>query len=119
MTNRLLDLAIFLMGGFVGMILPPAIQGALTVLVLLAVLAVLVYLCGRRMALFARALARPARRLLAPLPARRRPPLTTPARRRLLAWLAWRHPHLHTGSPSPGRRRHEPDPPLPLATPPP
>jgi len=119
MRNRLLDLAFFLLGGFVGMIPLPVAQEAASFLLVLALLAVLSHLCGRALALFTRALARPARRLLALTPDRPSPLLTTPARRRLIAWLAWRRPHLHTGSPSPGRRRHEHDVPLPLATPPP
>lgn len=119
MRRLLGDLAVFLLGGLVGMILPPVAQEAAAFLVLLAVLTVLGHLCGRALALFARVLARPLRRLLTAAPARPRSPLTTPTLRRLLAWLACRDPHLHTGSPSPGRRRNEPDVPLPLATPPP
>jgi hypothetical protein len=119
MKNRILDLVAFLLGGFVGMILPPAVQEAASFLVVLALLAVLAYLCGRALVLFVRALARPARRLHALAPARPRALLATPTRRRLLAWLALRRRHLHTGSPSPGRRRHEQDAPPPLATPPP
>lgn len=119
MRRFLGDLVFFLLGGFVGMILPPAVQQAASLLVLLAVLAVLGHLCGRALALFVHALAPPLRRAFAPTPARPRPLLTTPSRRRLLAWLACRDPHLHTGSPSHGRRLDEPDVPLPLATPPP
>lgn len=119
MRRLLGDLAAALLGGVFGMLLPPVVQEAASFLVLLALLAVLGHLCGRALTLFARVLARPVRALLASASARPRPPLTTPTLRRLLAWLACRDPHLHTGSPSPGRRRNEPDVPLPLATPPP
>lgn len=121
MRSRLLDLAAALLGAALGLILPPVLlRAAVTAVVLLTVLAVLAHLCGRSVALLVRVLARPAHRPLAgAAPPGPRALLTTPSGRRLLAWLAWRRPHLHTGSPRTGRRPLEPDVPQPLATPPP